>query len=200
MTVGELPEPPRLPKPAGAVRAFWARHPRLVDSLVAVICWVWVLDSGGNGLQIPQPIDGPWWTVNTIVAATMLFRRSRPWWTVLAVTAGGTAAPPDGSRFPRPGLRRTSGPGRHPDDQGEWRHADPAHRPLPGPEPGEGRAPRAVRSDCRHSPGRVHRPEHAMHMRGGAELIGRSKRSRDPELARRLWTASEDMTGIKFEL
>ena len=87
--MGELPEPPRLPKPAGAVRAFWARHPRLVDSLVAVVCWVWVFDSGGDGLQIPQPVDGPWWTVNTIVAATMLIRRSRPWWTVLAVTAGG---------------------------------------------------------------------------------------------------------------
>ena len=89
--MGELPEPPRLPKPAGAVRAFWARHPRLVDSLVAVSCWVWVFDSGTGGLRIPQPVDGPWWIVNTIVAATMLIRRSRPWWTVLAVTAGGAA-------------------------------------------------------------------------------------------------------------
>jgi len=89
--VGELPDPPRLPKPAGAVRAFWGRHPRVVDALVAVFCWVWVFDSGTGGLQIPQPIDGPWWTVNTIVAATMLVRRSRPWWTVLAVTAGGAA-------------------------------------------------------------------------------------------------------------
>ncbi|AGL20968.1 short-chain dehydrogenase/reductase family oxidoreductase [Actinoplanes sp. N902-109] len=49
-------------------------------------------------------------------------------------------------------------------------------------------------------PGAFTGPEHAMHMRGGAQLIGRSKRSKDPELARRLWTASEDMTGIKFGL
>jgi signal transduction histidine kinase len=91
VTVGEVLEPPRLPKPAGAVRAFWARHPRLVDALVAVFCWLWVFDSGTGSLQIPQPVDGPWWTVNTIVAATMLIRRSRPWWAVLAVTAGGAA-------------------------------------------------------------------------------------------------------------
>jgi signal transduction histidine kinase len=88
-TVGELSEPPSLPKPAGAVRAFWARHPRLVDSLIAVLCWAWVFDDGAGGLRIPQPVDGAWWAVNTVMAATMLIRRSRPWWTVLAVTAGG---------------------------------------------------------------------------------------------------------------
>jgi NAD(P)-dependent dehydrogenase (short-subunit alcohol dehydrogenase family) len=49
-------------------------------------------------------------------------------------------------------------------------------------------------------PGASTGPEHAMHMRGGAELIGRSRRSRDPELARRLWTASEQLTGITFGL
>ncbi|MGA5300076.1 sensor histidine kinase [Nucisporomicrobium flavum] len=82
-------EPPRLPRPAGAVRAFWTRHPRLVDLVVAGSCWVWVFDDGAGGLRIPQPAEGAWWTVTTIVAATMLFRRSRPWWAVLAVTAGG---------------------------------------------------------------------------------------------------------------
>jgi NAD(P)-dependent dehydrogenase (short-subunit alcohol dehydrogenase family) len=49
-------------------------------------------------------------------------------------------------------------------------------------------------------PGAFTGPEHLLHMRGGAELIGRSRRSQDPELARRLWRASEDMTGIKFGL
>ncbi|WP_033337660.1 sensor histidine kinase [Catenuloplanes japonicus] len=71
------------------MRAFWARHPRLVDSLLAALCWVWVFDDAG-GLRIPQPVEGAWWTVNTVVAATMLIRRSRPWWAVLAVTAAGT--------------------------------------------------------------------------------------------------------------
>jgi NAD(P)-dependent dehydrogenase (short-subunit alcohol dehydrogenase family) len=39
-------------------------------------------------------------------------------------------------------------------------------------------------------------PKHLMHMRGGAELIKRSRTAQDPELARRLWTLSEELTGI----
>jgi NAD(P)-dependent dehydrogenase (short-subunit alcohol dehydrogenase family) len=39
-------------------------------------------------------------------------------------------------------------------------------------------------------------PEHLMHMRGGAELIKRSRTAEDTELARRLWTASEQLTGV----
>lgn len=41
-------------------------------------------------------------------------------------------------------------------------------------------------------------PEHAMHMRGGAQQIGRSKQAEDPELARRLWSVSEELTGFDF--
>ncbi|CAN5215477.1 oxidoreductase [soil metagenome] len=43
-------------------------------------------------------------------------------------------------------------------------------------------------------------PERFMHMRGGAELIGRSKTANDPSLAARLWTASEELTGVPFPL
>jgi NAD(P)-dependent dehydrogenase (short-subunit alcohol dehydrogenase family) len=43
-------------------------------------------------------------------------------------------------------------------------------------------------------------PEHLMHMRGGAQRIGRSKQARDPRLAARLWEASERMTGVSFPL
>ena len=43
-------------------------------------------------------------------------------------------------------------------------------------------------------------PERLMHMRGGAELIGRSKRAQDHALASRLWDASERMTGVPFPL
>lgn len=43
-------------------------------------------------------------------------------------------------------------------------------------------------------------PERLMHMRGGAELIGRSKRAQDHALASRLWDASESMTGVSFSL
>ena len=34
-------------------------------------------------------------------------------------------------------------------------------------------------------------------MRGGAELIGRSAAAQDPDLARRLWAASEQLTGVR---
>ena len=43
-------------------------------------------------------------------------------------------------------------------------------------------------------------PEHLLHMRGGAEVIGRSKQAKDPALAARLWTVSEQLTGTTFPL
>jgi signal transduction histidine kinase len=81
-----------MPKPAGAVRAFLTRHPRLTDSFVAFLCALWSFDNG-SGLQIPQPVDGMWVVVNLIVAATMLVRRSRPWWSLTAVAVGGALMP-----------------------------------------------------------------------------------------------------------
>ncbi|MET8995817.1 oxidoreductase [Amycolatopsis sp. NPDC004169] len=41
-------------------------------------------------------------------------------------------------------------------------------------------------------------PRHLWHMRGGAQLIARSKKARDPELAARLWELSERLTGTTF--
>jgi NAD(P)-dependent dehydrogenase (short-subunit alcohol dehydrogenase family) len=41
-------------------------------------------------------------------------------------------------------------------------------------------------------------PEHLMHMRGGAQVISRSKKARDPELAARLWAVSEQLTQTSF--
>lgn len=43
-------------------------------------------------------------------------------------------------------------------------------------------------------------PEHLAHMRGGAQLINRSKVARDAGLAARLWTVSEQLTGVGFPL
>ncbi|GAA2879868.1 oxidoreductase [Streptomyces mexicanus] len=43
-------------------------------------------------------------------------------------------------------------------------------------------------------------PRHWMHMRGGAEPIGRSRTARNEEVARRLWDASEKLTGVSFSL
>jgi NAD(P)-dependent dehydrogenase (short-subunit alcohol dehydrogenase family) len=43
-------------------------------------------------------------------------------------------------------------------------------------------------------------PEHLMHMRGGAQVISRSKKARDPELAARLWALSEQLTHTSFPI
>jgi hypothetical protein len=40
-------------------------------------------------------------------------------------------------------------------------------------------------------------PSHFAHMRGAPELIDRSAAAQDPDLARRLWTVSEQFTGIR---
>ncbi|WP_212989361.1 sensor histidine kinase [Actinoplanes auranticolor] len=81
-------ESSHLPHPVGTVRAFWVRHPRVVDSLVALLCVLWSFDDGA-GLRIPQPVDPAWGAVSLIVAGTMLVRRTRPWWPVAAVAVGG---------------------------------------------------------------------------------------------------------------
>lgn len=43
-------------------------------------------------------------------------------------------------------------------------------------------------------------PEHLAHMRGGAELINRSKTAEDPAVADRLWDASRGLTGVDFPI
>jgi hypothetical protein len=43
-------------------------------------------------------------------------------------------------------------------------------------------------------------PRDFMHMHGAPELIKSSKAAKDEELARRLWKASEQMTGVQFAL
>jgi NAD(P)-dependent dehydrogenase (short-subunit alcohol dehydrogenase family) len=42
-------------------------------------------------------------------------------------------------------------------------------------------------------------PRHLAHMRGGAQVIGRSARAKNPELARGLWQASEQLIGVATE-
>jgi NAD(P)-dependent dehydrogenase (short-subunit alcohol dehydrogenase family) len=41
-------------------------------------------------------------------------------------------------------------------------------------------------------------PSHLGHMRGHPQLIPRSATAQDPDLARRLWTASEELTGVRY--
>jgi NAD(P)-dependent dehydrogenase (short-subunit alcohol dehydrogenase family) len=66
--------------------------------------------------------------------------------------------------------------------------------------PAQGALPVLLAATGDVPPGAFTGPEHAMHMRGGAQLIGRSKQARDPGLARRLWDVSEELTGVRFGL
>jgi NAD(P)-dependent dehydrogenase (short-subunit alcohol dehydrogenase family) len=43
-------------------------------------------------------------------------------------------------------------------------------------------------------------PSHLAHMRGAPQLIARSDTAQDADLARRLWAASEHLTGVRFPL
>lgn len=43
-------------------------------------------------------------------------------------------------------------------------------------------------------------PKDFMHMRGAPELIKSSKAVKNKELAKRLWTVSEEMTRVQFSL
>ncbi|GAA1813122.1 sensor histidine kinase [Agromyces neolithicus] len=76
---GEL----RLPKPPGVIRQFWARHPRLTDSLIAGIYGVPTLVST---IVIAVQHEPPLWlsllqvaVVLAAAAAILLLRRTRPW-------------------------------------------------------------------------------------------------------------------------
>jgi NAD(P)-dependent dehydrogenase (short-subunit alcohol dehydrogenase family) len=43
-------------------------------------------------------------------------------------------------------------------------------------------------------------PGGVLELRGAPKLVGRSRAARDPELARRLWELSEELTGVQFPL
>jgi len=68
--------------------------------------------------------------------------------------------------------------------------------PLLGQEPEDGALPSLLAATADLPGGTFVGPRRLMHMRGGAEVIGRSKQAQDPQLAARLWSASEQMTGV----
>ncbi|MFD5866887.1 sensor histidine kinase [Agromyces sp. NPDC127015] len=77
---GEL----RLPKPPGVIRQFWARHPRLTDSLITAV-YVVPTFIAAIVMASDDPEPPLWSTVLQLVgialggAALLLFRRTRPW-------------------------------------------------------------------------------------------------------------------------
>jgi signal transduction histidine kinase len=74
---------PRLPRPPGVIRRFWARHPWLTDSLIAAFYLLptFIGSIAGDGADLP-----PAWIVALRLiavavagAAILLLRRRRPW-------------------------------------------------------------------------------------------------------------------------
>ena len=74
---------PRLPKPPGVFRQFWARHPRLADGLLAGLYGVpTIVNTIVTTLQYGLPVWLAVMQVAAVLAATialLLFRRSHPW-------------------------------------------------------------------------------------------------------------------------
>lgn len=68
--------------------------------------------------------------------------------------------------------------------------------PVLGQEPEDGALPSLMAATADLPGDTFVGPQRMMHMRGGAEVIGRSKRVQDPDIAARLWSISEDMTAV----
>lgn len=66
--------------------------------------------------------------------------------------------------------------------------------PVLGQSPDEGALPTLLAATGDLPGGTFVGPRHMMHMRGGADVIGRSRKAQDRALATRLWTVSEQMT------
>lgn len=73
----------RLPRPPGAIRRFWTRHPRLVDVLVAA---AYLIPSAAVTLIGASAGTAPIWLIVgrlviivLVTTALVLFRRRRPW-------------------------------------------------------------------------------------------------------------------------
>lgn len=72
----------RLPRPPGVIRRFWARHPRLGDALIALICVLLSLGANATFPEDEQPVsvgEGVFLSVVIIGASALLmWRRRRP--------------------------------------------------------------------------------------------------------------------------
>jgi len=90
----------RLPRPPGALRRFWARHPRATDILIALayllpavgFTLLTAVVPGEPNQPIPLVIAGL--VVLALGAGALLFRRSRPWLPVIAAVVATLVAAP----------------------------------------------------------------------------------------------------------
>lgn len=72
--------------------------------------------------------------------------------------------------------------------------------PILGQSPEAGALPVLMAATADLPGGTFTGPRHLLHMRGGAQVIGRSSRARDTALAQALWAASEELTGVRATL
>lgn len=94
-----------------------------------------------------------------------------------------------------PGLVKTAIYSRTADDKvGLWDRLVP----VLGQSSAAGAQPVLLAMTADLPPGTFTGPRHWGHMRGAAQPIGRSARARNHDLARRLWTMSEDMTSVSM--
>ncbi|MGF2949650.1 sensor histidine kinase [Microbacterium alcoholitolerans] len=72
----------RLPRPPGVIRRFWARHPRLGDALIALICVLLSLGANATFPDTAEPIsvgEGVFLSIVIVGASALLmWRRRRP--------------------------------------------------------------------------------------------------------------------------
>ena len=117
-----------------------------------------------------------------------------------------TPAPPDRRGLPGQGHGRAPGSGRRPRSTSTTARA--AWPISPGRRCSAWSPRTPITAPCRSCSPRsadipgdsFAGPRHLAHMRGGAELISRSAVAQDPALARRLWTVSEQLTGVRSAL
>lgn len=93
----------RLPRPPGAIRRFWARHPRLADVLIALVCLfmsaaptailrVYSPDGENAGFPDPMPsvIANAVMLLGVVIACVLLVRRRR--WPVIVFIAANAVS------------------------------------------------------------------------------------------------------------
>lgn len=92
---------PRLPRPPGVFRQFWARHPRLTDGLIAGIYGVPTIVSAIiTALQYGLPVWLPILQIAVVLAASaamLLVRRTRPWLVLALGWVACVVSAPSGS-------------------------------------------------------------------------------------------------------
>jgi len=155
-----------------------------------------VLLAGGAGQRQPRSgVDQP--AQLSVVAWSSAIRSSTSGSAPIAERARATSSAWSSSARPVPAA--ACGQNRAAGGDGSSRLLSPPGAPGAGDRFGEQGALPVLYAAVAEIPGDSFTgPRHLMHMRGAPELIKRSTRASDSEVARRLWSLSEELTGTHF--